>query len=200
MSSLIIFYFKALRLLLFLYYRTYRQKECLDLCKQKQVIAECKCYDLRYLNLIKDMRPCLNWTDYECLYKAQTAHFNLKQCISEWCPLECDSVEYDVSISTLENPSKIIYDQWSRNNKNCWGYDLENEIKQTYEECKRLYLTLNVYYPSLKYTKITEKPKMTLIDLLAQTGGSFSVFIGLSVFSLIEIFECLVLAIYASIF
>ena len=57
------------------------------------------------------------------------------------------------------------------------------------EQVKQSVLKLNIFYDSLEYEYITEKPKMNLVDLLANIGGTLGLCLGISVLSFIEIFE-----------
>jgi hypothetical protein len=62
----------------------------------------------------------------------------------------------------------------------------------TAEKARRSFATLNIYYDSLTYTQMTESPKMDIIALLASIGGNLSLFLGVSVFSLFEVFQALI--------
>ena len=68
-----------------------------------------------------------------------------------------------------------------------YGIDLSN-----LDSFKRYYYSINVFYPRLKYTLITESAQLTVISLLSNLGGSLGIFLGFSVFSLLEVFEVLV--------
>ncbi len=50
---------------------------------------------------------------------------------------------------------------------------------------------VNIYYSSLKYTYISESPQMSVLSLLSSLGDSLGMFLGFSVFSLLELFELL---------
>ena len=63
----------------------------------------------------------------------------------------------------------------------------------TYDEFRTRFITINVYYSSLTYTKINVKPTMTFTDLLAAIGGSMSLIVGISCFTVFEIGELFVL-------
>ena len=54
------------------------------------------------------------------------------------------------------------------------------------------FLSLNIYFSSMKYTEIRQTPKMNIIDLKSNLGGALGIFLGFSVFSLIEILEVIV--------
>ena len=51
------------------------------------------------------------------------------------------------------------------------------------------YTTIVVYYRSLKYTLVSQEPKMRQFDLVSNVGGIFGLFIGISFVTLFEIFE-----------
>ena len=78
--------------------RTYRQKDCFDLCRQKNIISKCNCFFTGYDNLNSNVRPCLNTTDIGCY---RYVNIDAVTCASDFCPLECNSIEYDLSVSSL---------------------------------------------------------------------------------------------------
>ncbi len=81
-----------------------------------------------------------------------------------YCPLECDSVSFSVQINTF----------------------------------KALFFTdpnvayFKIFYRSLKYTLITQKPKMLPFDVISNVGGTLGLFVGLSFVSLFEITEMVI--------
>ena len=101
---------------------------------------------------------------------SQVSSFNIEECSKTSCPLQCKYEEFDYSLSSLTNPSSDTY------------------------------LNLNIYYPSLEYTQITESPKTSPYDLLAQLGGALGMFVSLSVFTLVEILEITFLMVYHFLF
>ena len=53
----------------------------------------------------------------------------------------------------------------------------------------KTYFGVYVYYDQLKYTLIEQQPKLELYGLVSNIGGTFSLFLGLSIGSFLEIFE-----------
>jgi hypothetical protein len=53
-----------------------------------------------------------------------------------------------------------------------------------------------VYYQDLKYTLISEQPKVELFGLISNLGGILGLFIGFSFISLLELFELIAEFIY----
>jgi hypothetical protein len=142
--------------------------------------------------------PCLNLTQIDCLSKSFTA-FNIFSCQLE-CPLECESVTYNLQLSSLTFPSVEYYnlfenDTTANNYFNNFGVE-----SSSYVLFREYFYSINIYYPSLKYTYISESPQTTVFGLLSSLGGSLGMFLGFSVFSLLEVFEILFELIWNLIF
>jgi hypothetical protein len=52
-------------------------------------------------------------------------------------------------------------------------------------------LSVNIFYSSLSYTNIQEKPSVTGVTLMPDLGGRLGLFLGISFLSLAEVFEVL---------
>jgi len=48
-----------------------------------------------------------------------------------------------------------------------------------------------VYLKAMKYTEISQTAKTSVIDLILNLGGALGIFLGISVFSLVEVVEVL---------
>jgi hypothetical protein len=149
--------------------------DCIDLCMQEKIILACNCYDLRYPNLNgTQTQPCLTLTQYDCA-DGEVNTFDKSSCVTKHCPLECDSVKYEL--------------------ENSIGFHLSLPYTD-YDYCPYC-TTINVFYTNLEYTVIAETPQTTLVSLLSQFGGSLGIFISFSVFTLFEALEILILILYA---
>ena len=136
--------------------------------------------------------PCLNSTSLECIKNqsinfAKVPEFRMK-CDND-CPLECDWLAYEVQLSSSEYPTREVFNLFKKT-------DGINKTNLTYFDYKDNFVYLNVFYPYMRYTEIYELPKVTLADLFANIGGSMGIFLGFSVFSIIELCELLVLIVY----
>ena len=60
------------------------------------------------------------------------------------------------------------------------------------EAVKEQEFMFSVYFERLEYTLISQSEKTTLSDLVANVGGTFGLFIGISFLSFLEILEVLV--------
>ena len=84
----------------------YTQQNCLDLCMQQEITAKCRCYYLEYLKLNQSY-PCLTYDDLKCVddvYDLFLENDLSPKCQSQ-CPLECKSLRYEFSVSTISYPS-----------------------------------------------------------------------------------------------
>ena len=128
--------------------------------------------------------PCSNSSQTDCSLKhiSRTNEY-LKTNCSLACPKGCNFVKYDLTLSSFEYPSEQFF--------NALKSDSHQYMHTSFDEYKQTHLTLSIFLPSLEYTEISEMPKITIIDMISGTGGALGIFLGLSIFSFIEIFEIL---------
>jgi len=86
--------------------KTYRQIDCIDLCYQRFIQTKCNCFYTVLPNIYPAL-PCLNLTQIDCYLKSFTG-FNIFSCQLD-CPLECESVTYNLQLSSLAYPSLEYY-------------------------------------------------------------------------------------------
>jgi len=168
--------------------RDYTQKECLYLCEK-----------LKY----KEVNPCnfsLDDLDEDIYRKAEDLDKMISDCIGKffkesktyelcsnlYCPLECDSYAYDLS---LNSHTITGYGNISKMNDSFYMFN-------TFENVSKSFYALRVYYEDLKYTLIEQKPKIELFGLISNVGGTLGLFLGFSFISLLELFEVLAELVY----
>lgn len=88
--------------------------------------------------------------------------FNKMEACSPFCPLECTSEKFDKTIQSFYSPTAINF------------------------------FNINIYYEAMLYYKNTQQPSVTLIGLISSFGGTFGLFLGLSLMSFIEFFFFLI--------
>jgi len=155
--------------------KVYKQQDCLALCIQRLVNEQCGCHYVGW-PMFKAFRSCSNLKDFECYTKIATQFVTntnsfKADCLKE-CPLECESVVYETEISSIE--------YGSNNQFYVDHYNASQTSNNAY---------LNIYFSSMKFTEIKQTPKINVIDLISNLGGVLGIFLGFSVFSLIEIVE-----------
>jgi hypothetical protein len=128
--------------------------------------------------------PCANATQRSCqnkIYEQRKVHVQEK-CIAE-CPLECEYVTYETAMSQLDYPSRQHFDDLKTRNK-----EYEN---MSLEKYKKTHFRLNIHFKSNDYAEIREFPKTSAIELISNLGGVLGIFLGLSIFTVVEVFEIL---------
>jgi hypothetical protein len=160
---------------------TYSQKDCFDYYLGREMNKH-----LNITNKIENSMTVLskNFHASELLIKVMEQNINTNYSIE--CPLECDSVRYDESISF----SKLILERHinflKQNNllrfiNPKYGLLTENDSKN--------FAIINVFYKNLEYTRISQLPKIDFFDLISNIGGNLGLFIGISFLSFAEIIE-----------
>jgi len=62
----------------------------------------------------------------------------------------------------------------------------------TIETVTEAIVGLEIAYADIEYTSISEEPSVTIIDLIADIGGTLGLFIGISMLSFMEMAEILI--------
>ena len=167
----------------------YSQQLCLTQCLQKKFIEKYNCTSYSMLSLY-NLTQCeseiedLIWS----LDDSFDGNFINKNCLPS-CPLECNQTLFKTSISF----SKFIGDNLTFNIIN--NPELASDfINRTIDAnaARESFVAVSIYYNSLSYMETTEASNMNIASLLASIGGSLSLFLGVSVFSLCELVEVLI--------
>jgi len=132
--------------------RKYRQVNCLDMCKR---------------NFISEK----NISEKNDNYLTEVLNFDTeKYCPVNLCPLECDTVSYDLSKSLMyynEVYHKIALENYKNLTQIILGLNL------TLKEISRRLVGVYIYYDKLSFTQISQIPKTSPWDLVSSLGGSF---------------------------
>jgi len=101
------------------------------------------------------------------------------------CPRECKTVSYEINYSNSNYPSYTEYLNLLNNSY------LMSKYLQTpsVEDIKKSMATLYIYYDDLRYTSISQQPKMMFFDLISSIGGLFGLFLGASFLSFADLVE-----------
>ena len=167
----------------------YSQRYCFSMCQQKTTMDICNCsnYDLPVYRFIDS---CEINAEIECKDNI-IANFstnyksNLDYCIKS-CPYDCTSIEYNVVSHRSLYPNKYYAENILS------FFAKERGLNLSAENIYNAFVKLNIYYDSMQYTSYVESPSVTLQSLIANVGGYFGLCMGLSLLSLVEIFELLI--------
>ena len=147
------------------------------------LIDECGCFDPSLKNNLLSETPCLTEEHMECL-NLKWEEFNKLNIVEKCsqCPLECETLTFPLTISSSFYPNeayaKFLLDNSLIKNNSFTMWDLREKV-----------LAFNIYYESLKHTKFTQMPKFEFIDLVALIGGYLSLFLEISILTIIEVIE-----------
>ena len=147
--------------------REYTQKECFYLCRNL------KFNELNYCNCTLPSLDHQIWSQCEVAfwsncYNQFIDNYITNDLCSHYCPLECDSFSYETTVE-LELTNDLSTIDW---------------------------YVIIVYLEDLKYTLISQQPKIELFGLISNLGGILGLFIGFSFISLLEIIETIAELIY----
>jgi hypothetical protein len=140
---------------------TYSQQACLRVCMQKKMIDACNC-SLVYFPNLDEFTTCQTPTQIDCFRKEYP--INITGC-DKWCPLECETLKYEYSISSDSFPDELnlkllradyMIDYWFQNA----NLSLENASPETIANSVAC---VYVYFPDLYTTKIVQTPAMTKV-------------------------------------
>jgi hypothetical protein len=149
---------------------TYKQSDCMDLCFSDNLFVECNCYEGTTVGFFKG-KICQTVEEIKCFEQFFKKFYLFNKCD---CPLECHSVRYKISTS---------YSQF--------GYESHANVHgiTTDENYNDELLCLNIYYDDMMSTVIDEQKKYEWVDLFSSVGSSLGPFLGVSVLSVMEVFE-----------
>ena len=172
--------------------RVYSQKVCFDLCFGMNYIEsnQCNCTSTQELKYENTLELC--YEDQEVFSSIWNCTRDFRRKFSQtifneechkYCPEECDSVSYLVSVSNMNFP---LTGDISERDQKTWFRNFQHK---TYEEVHKSFFAIDVFYEDLKYTVISQKEKILLSDLISNIGGIIGVFLGSSFLSLFEFVE-----------
>ena len=137
-----------------------------------------------------DSGPCVSKKQVDCVdyqYDFFKSSEIDDECVGQ-CPLECESIDYGLTISSSSYPTKFYFEFY----KDYLNYTND------FDELKSSLYKINIFYPNLGYSKLEEMPKTSVIDLLSNIGGTMGLYIGISFLSLVEIVEIILEVVFIS--
>lgn len=164
----------------------YSRKACIGVCYQHYIFDKIGCIQMNSLRI--DGKPLCKSKDQ--FFKLLGVRFNFSVC-TEDCPIECDSVRYETSVSYVNFPTYNTFYLANATNPALFQ-GLQTETGISYDVARKSVSAASIYFEEIKYTEIVETESMKFVDLVAAIGGMMGLFLG---FSIMIIFELLELAI-----
>lgn len=154
--------------------KTYLQKDCFEFCVEQEMIESCNC-SVKLGNIVKcfddfNKSKCITDIYYKYIQNKTKISSN---CLTK-CPIECDSINFIIQKSYVGSLPKEYFNFYNI------SAVLMNDL-----------VLMDIYYPYLDYTLISQIPKMEPFDLASNIGGTLGLFIGLCFMSFIEFIEIL---------
>ena len=168
---------------------SYSQSTCLDVCLRQQIIAQCGCSYMEFIQ-IKKAHPCGEKNnELDCAYNLFYNFWseNSYSVCSNFCPLECNTQTYSYTISTSGYPT----DLYARALINNLAVSTHFNTTPSIDQIKEDVLQLNVHFSNDKYTYTTQSRQYYVYDLFSNTGGIFNLFLGLSIICLAQFLDFL---------
>lgn len=113
--------------------------------------------------------------------------FNFTLCIDQ-CPIECDSIRYETSVSYLNFPTYNNFYAGVTSYPELFR-DMFGEANVTYDMARKSVSGLHIFFDEIKYTEIVETESMKFVDLVAAIGGMMGLFLGFSIMIFVELIE-----------
>ncbi|XP_050293011.1 alkylated DNA repair protein alkB homolog 8 isoform X2 [Anthonomus grandis grandis] len=153
------------------YFGKYSYYNCLFQCEALAVVEQCRCVPY-YFDFIYEKAIC-NSKNAQCVQNITFDPF--KECD---CQSECEEDSYDITLASVKfiNDSSV----WMMNTLDGENIDTENSI------------LLNVYFASNRHTIWLRNVITTGLYLVSSFGGIYSLFLGCSIITVIEIFYYLI--------
>ena len=168
----------------------YTQNDCLYLCSHLFALEESKC----------NCNSTVTYFSKYCVKQFGIDETETQKCISEYlrdfrkkdqyekcyeyCPLECNSMNFVVNTYHGQLPINGNISNETKKDYYLSGFD-------SFEEMRKHFISIYVYYNDFKYTFISEEPRTELFNFISNIGGILGLFLGISFLSFIEIFEIL---------
>ena len=170
---------------------TYTRTTCIFFCAQVLTTQLCHCnnYDLAFL--VPNFDLCVLANQSECAFnfffkKFKSGDFIRDNCLSK-CPLECHQNTLSASFNYFKYPNANDLSSIANNKQMISKY-----ANETIDFGKNLQINVvkfSVFHDSSMYTLSEEKAKITLDNMIGSIGGHLHLFLGMSLFSFIELIE-----------
>ena len=157
-------------------------------CDSDLNIFDKKCYKQYYESVETEMHKCI--LNYLKQFRNELKYTS--KC-DQYCPLECESISFSVTPFFEPMPTSGLISSLSKS-------DYYLDRFNTYEEANKHYISIFIYYKELKYTLISQEPKLEIFVFVSNIGGILGLFLGISFLSFVEIFEILFEIIFIILF
>jgi NAD-dependent dihydropyrimidine dehydrogenase PreA subunit len=155
--------------------KSYTQTTCLQLCYQDFLQSKYQCYN-PFLPYLPDLEypPCPSIIDSlnNTIFYDKESYYaeNADQECFESCPVECLYITYETTVSSSQFPTVTYSEVLSYNENVTRNFESYRGEKQ-FSMIESSVLSVNVFYKTDLYTRITEKPTIEWEKFLSNLGN-----------------------------
>ncbi|XP_012268274.3 amiloride-sensitive sodium channel subunit gamma-like [Athalia rosae] len=180
----------------------YSMERCQRICLQLAFEDFCSCTHPSYMDLSTGASPC-NLTsdnqDYACVGRVlDEFETRIKECS---CNMDCSETTYDMKISQAAWPNDNNWCDVAQRfgmAKACKyeGYQSDHRTREKQLVLQNV-LTIDVFFENLRVQSINQQPTYKLQSFVGSLGGALSLYLGVTLFMLLEVLEVLVRLVFA---
>ncbi|XP_025110800.1 acid-sensing ion channel 2-like [Pomacea canaliculata] len=180
----------------------YTIEGCRDLCIKTAVLQNCSCVPLQddFALLLNDSF-CRSDEEIDCLDSFSDNYYDGLNNGNDPCACSKPCSESTYQATVTSHPWPLFKEVRKLENQICQvnphspkcDYQDQSFTVDTYELRRSSFMRLHVYYDSLNYDIITEKPAYEVERFLSDIGGTLGLWIGASVLGLGELLEIVIL-------
>ena len=165
---------------------TYTIENCHLTCALNMAHEKCKSLDF-HNNMFLPEHMRKHSTNFSETIACSTSIYNylldtnFESC---HCQLPCMETKFHKTVSTAKWPPKNDLPVYKALASEAFGL---NKSEVTDEFIRNNFLKIDVYFGDLSYQKITEVPEFTTVKLISDIGGQMGIWVGASVFSVVEL-------------
>ena len=184
--------------------KNYSLYKCMQSCYIDSIIAECHCRPHFVENSdYSSVREC-NYQDYlKCQFRISQVKQRTKQPENCGCLQPCYANEFDPDLSYTAFPSDHMSPDKFKEKFPHVYFNLKHategdEFNQEWKQdtfLKNNLLGLNIYFKELKKIHVKEAEADKMPSLIADLGGTFGLWLGMSIVTIVEIIYCIIMCI-----
>lgn len=171
---------------------SYEQIFCLHRAYRRTVFEQCKC--VVELSDVKgsEAKICSTKEEQACRIYIDNVLYQLKRFdgkFNDLCPLECNVNDFQLVLSSMAFPSYHYGNYLLKTSAN-----FKASTNRTYDlhAVRKSVAKINFHFTKIGHETMDEKKTMTVVNLFANTGAMLSVFLGMSLLTLVEGLQLLV--------
>lgn len=165
---------------------TYSRNNCFTLCRQKQTIDQIGCYDMRFPAIL-GAAPCKTMNEFQ-LIKNLTIETSL---CPQYCPKECLTTQYETSVSYLDIPTYLSYQDILTTNQESLVKVFRNR-HISYDMLSKSFAGARIHFQEVKVTEMEESAAMSFVELVSNIGGTIGLFIEFSLMTCVDFVELMI--------